>query len=54
MPTPGPEDDPLMHTTQFYLFDASGKCRGRYFSTDADEMKKLAADAERLAGKKSS
>ena len=53
MPTPGPDDDPLMHTTQFYLFDASGKCRGRYTSTVADEMKQLAADAERLAGKTS-
>jgi protein SCO1 len=51
MPTPGPDDDPLMHTTQFYLFDASGKCRGRYTSTIVDDMKKLTADAEMLAAK---
>jgi len=54
MPTPGPSDDPLMHTESFYLFDASGKCRGRYFSKDDEDMKKLATDAEKLAESKSS
>lgn len=50
MPTPSPEDDPLMHATQFYLFDAEGKCRGRYTSKDDEEMKRLAKDAEIFAG----
>jgi cytochrome oxidase Cu insertion factor (SCO1/SenC/PrrC family) len=49
MPTPKPEDDPLMHTTMFYLFDSSGSCRGRYLSRDDDEMARLARDAQLLA-----
>jgi protein SCO1 len=53
MPTPTSDDDPLMHTTQFFLFDAAGRCRATYFSTIDDEMKKLTADAETL-GEKSS
>ena len=54
MPTPGPEDDPLMHTTAFYLFDAAGKCRGRYISTVAEQMDQLTTDAQALAARKSS
>src|SRR3954447_1714696 len=49
MPTPGPEDDALMHTTEFYLFDASGKCRGKYMSNVPELMDQLAKDAEMLA-----
>lgn len=52
MPTPGPDDDPLMHTTQFYLFDAAGECRGRYYSTVDDDMAQLKKDAEMLAARK--
>ncbi len=54
MPTPGPDDDALMHTTQFYLFDAAGQCRGRYISTVDDQMQQLTKDAEKLAAGKSS
>src|SRR2546421_119273 len=54
MPTPGPDDDPLMHTTEFYLFDAAGKCRGRYISTVAEQMDKLTSDAQSLAARKPS
>jgi cytochrome oxidase Cu insertion factor (SCO1/SenC/PrrC family) len=54
MPTPGPDDDALMHTTQFYLFDAAGQCRGRYFSTVDEQMEALTKDAETLAARKSS
>jgi protein SCO1 len=49
MATPKPEDDPLMHTTAFYLFDANGSCRARYFSGRDDEMERLAKDADALA-----
>ena len=54
MPTPGPEDDPLMHTTAFYLFDAAGTCRGRYISTVTEQMDQLTRDAEALAARKPS
>ena len=52
MPTPAPEDDALMHTTSFYLFDAQGRCRGTYFSSEDDQMKRLGEDAEKLARRK--
>ena len=51
MPTPGPDDDPLMHTTRFFLFDAAGKCRGTYISTLDQDMEKLTADANALAAR---
>jgi len=46
-------DDPLMHDTKFYLFDADGHCRGTYFSKDDEQLAKLAKDAEALAEGKS-
>jgi protein SCO1 len=50
MPTPSPQQDPLMHTEQFYLFDAKGTCRGRYSTREGkDELAQLAKDAQLLA-----
>ena len=47
-PRPGPGDNPLMHDTKFYLFDAQGRCRGRYSSADDDAMAALKRDAANL------
>src|SRR3954470_19428203 len=49
MATPGPEDDPLMHTTDFYLFDASGNCRGKFMSNVPEQMDELTRSARTLA-----
>jgi cytochrome oxidase Cu insertion factor (SCO1/SenC/PrrC family) len=43
------KDEPLMHDTHLYLFDAAGKCRKRYSISDEDEMAKLLVDAKSLA-----
>ena len=40
------KDQPLMHDTHLYLFDAAGKCRKRYSINDEDEMAKLVVDAK--------
>ena len=48
-PKPQEGDDPLMHDTHFYLFDKNGSCVARYSINDADEMAKLAKDADALA-----
>ena len=47
-PRPGPGDNPLMHDTKFYLFDAQGQCRGRYSSNDEDALTALKRDAATL------
>ncbi len=51
-PIPEFKDSPLMHDEHFYLFDADGKCRGRYYSKDDAEMTKLTKDAQMLAERK--
>jgi cytochrome oxidase Cu insertion factor (SCO1/SenC/PrrC family) len=45
----GAGENPLMHDTKFYLFDAQGRCRGRYSSSDDDDLKSLKRDAATLA-----
>jgi cytochrome oxidase Cu insertion factor (SCO1/SenC/PrrC family) len=50
---PNPEqgkDEPLMHDTHLFLFDAQGKCHKRYSIDDADEMNQLVTDAKAMAG----
>lgn len=42
-------DGALNHTSRFVLIDGAGKIRGYYDSTAADAMRRLAADARRLA-----
>ena len=46
---PGESDSPLMHDSKFYLFDATGHCRGRYSSNDEADLAKLKTDAATLA-----
>ena len=48
-PRPGPNDNPLMHDTKFYLFDWQGRCRGRYSSADDQALNALKRDAATLA-----
>lgn len=48
-PEQGP-DQPLMHDTHLYLFDATGKCTRRYSIDETDEMARLLVDAKALAG----
>ncbi len=47
MPAEG--DRPLDHDQRFLLVDAQGRGRGAYQSKDADELARLAGDAETLA-----
>jgi protein SCO1 len=41
-------DQPVMHSTKLYLFDAAGQCRGRY-DYSADDIALLARQAQKLA-----
>lgn len=43
-------DNPILHTTFFFLVDRSGHLRGVYDSLDEDAVKKLVTDAEGLDG----
>jgi len=43
-------DNPILHTTFFFLVDASGHLRGVYDSIDDDAVKRLVHDAKRLDG----
>lgn len=47
--TPDP-DNPILHTTFFFLVDPSGNLRGVYDSLDDDAVKRLVSDAEKLDG----
>lgn len=45
-----PKDpEPVLHSTRFVLVDAAGMIRGYYDSTDPEAMRRLQADARRLA-----
>jgi protein SCO1/2 len=41
---------PLMHSDKFLLVNSSGKVVGIYNGTSADDVKRLIADASKLAG----
>lgn len=43
-------DNPILHTTFFFLVDPSGHLRGVYDSLDDDAVKRLVRDAQRLDG----
>jgi protein SCO1 len=43
----------VMHSQKFLLVDQTGQVRGNYNSEDDESMKKLVADANKLAGTKS-
>jgi len=47
MPAQG--ESPIVHSVKFVLVDGSGQIRGYYEGTKADELKKLAEDAAKLA-----
>ncbi len=47
------ENDQVMHSQKFLLVDGEGNVRGNYNSEDDESMKKLVADANKLAGGKS-
>ncbi len=42
--------DPILHSDRFLLVDAAGIVRGAYDSGDADDLKRLVADATQLPG----
>lgn len=48
MPADG--TNPIIHSVKFILVDGNGRIRGYFEGTQADELKKLAEDAVRLAG----
>lgn len=47
---PADGTNPIIHSVKFILVDGAGRIRGYYEGTSADELKKLAEDAARLAG----
>jgi len=54
MPVEHTDDkDRIIHTAKFLLTDANGKMRGFYYFRDDDAIKKLIADANRLAAEQS-
>jgi protein SCO1/2 len=48
-PKPMDGDSPLLHSENFLLFDAQGRCRGVFYSKDDAAMDKLKAAATQLA-----
>ena len=48
-PTQDP-NDPILHTTLFFLVDAASKVRGAYESSDDTALDRLVQDAKRLLG----
>jgi protein SCO1/2 len=48
-PTQDP-NDPILHTTLFFLVDSAAKVRGAYDSTDDTALDRLVQDAQRLLG----
>jgi len=48
-PTQDP-NDPILHTTLFFLVDSASKVRGAYDSTDDVALDRLVQDAQRLLG----
>lgn len=48
-PTQDP-NDPILHTTLFFLVDSAAKVRGAYDSTDDAALDRLVRDAQRLLG----
>jgi protein SCO1/2 len=44
----GTTAEPIMHSTRFALVDKDGQVRGYYEGTDADDLKRLSADAKTL------
>lgn len=47
--TPATATEPVQHSTQFLLIDKKGQVRGIYHHDDEESMKKLSADAAKLA-----
>jgi len=45
----GTPAEPITHSTRFVLVDKKGDIRGYYSGTEADELKRLAADAKRVS-----
>jgi len=45
----GPPSGPITHSDRFVLIDADLRIRGYYHGSDADELRRLVADAQRLA-----
>jgi protein SCO1/2 len=51
-PKPGALDMKTMHSERFFLFDASGHCRGIYSSSSSDAMDQLKQDAATVLAEK--